>query len=73
MNWTRFLIYSLRWQLGGIIIAPILWVLLEYLEWDYIISMIIMQLIGAAIFYPIDMWIAKQKQKTIDKAKEKNK
>ena len=62
MNWKRFLTYSLRWQLGGIIIAPILWVLLEYLEWDYIISMIIMQLLGAIIFYPIDMWIAKQKE-----------
>jgi hypothetical protein len=62
MNWKRFLIYSLRWQLGGIIIAPILWVLLEYLKLEYILAMIIMQLIGAAIFYPIDMRIAKQKE-----------
>jgi len=61
MNWKRFLIYSLRWQLGGIIIAPILWFLLEYMEMRYIIAMVSMQLIGAVIFYPIDMWIAKRK------------
>jgi hypothetical protein len=62
-NIKRFLLYALRWQVGGIIIAPILWLLLEYLKLEYILSMVTMQLIGACIFYPIDMWIAKQKEK----------
>jgi len=72
MNWKRFLLYNLRWQLGGIIIAPILWLFLEYLQWDYILSMFLMQLFGAAIFYPLDMWIARQKDKINTKAIEKN-
>lgn len=73
MNWKRFLMYSLRWQLGGIVIAPILWVLLENWELNYILSMFLMQIAGAAIFYPIDMWIAKQKDKVLLKAIKKNK
>jgi len=63
VNWKRFGLYALRWQLGGIIIAPILWVLLEYLKIEYVLSTILMQLIGAVIFYPIDMWIASKKKK----------
>jgi len=60
VNWKRFGLYVLRWQLGGIIIAPILWLLLEFLKLEYIVAMVAMQLIGASIFYPIDMWIAKR-------------
>lgn len=63
MNWKRFLLYALRWQLGGLVIAPILWVFLEYYQLNYIVAMIIMQVFGAIIFYPIDMWIAKRKEK----------
>jgi hypothetical protein len=59
----RFGFYMLRWQFGGIIIAPILWVLLEVLKLEYITAMVLMQFIGACIFFPIDMWIAKQKEK----------
>lgn len=69
VNWKRYWIYNVRWQLGGLVLGPILWVLLELIEFPYIIAMIILQLVGAAIFYPIDMWIAKQKNKNDDKVK----
>ena len=59
----RFGFYMLRWQFGGIILAPILWVLLEVISMEYIKAMIVLQFIGACIFFPIDMWIAKQKEK----------
>jgi len=36
--------------------------LLEHWKLDYILAMFLMQLIGAVIFYPIDMWIAKRKK-----------
>lgn len=62
MNWKRYSIYFLRWQLGGIIIAPILWLLLEYWELGYLWATFLMQFIGSMIFYPIDMWIAKRKK-----------
>ena len=62
----RFGFYMLRWQLGGIILAPILWFFLEKCEWPYLISMIVLQLIGACIFFPIDMWISKQKVKNAE-------
>ncbi|CAG7581202.1 MAG: hypothetical protein SLAVMIC_00725 [uncultured marine phage] len=60
-NRKRFTLYALRWQLGGIILAPILWTLLEYFKLPYLMSMIILQLIGACIFFPIDMWISRQR------------
>ena len=65
-NRKRFTLYALRWQLGGIILAPILWVLIEYFKIAYIPAMIILQLIGACIFFPIDMWISRQRGKKKD-------
>ena len=53
----------LRWHLGGVILAPILWVILEHFKLPYLPGMLILQTIGAFIFFPIDMWIAKQKEK----------
>lgn len=52
----RFIIYLMRWQLSGVILAPCIYLLSDY---GSIVSAIVANLIGGIIFYWIDKLIFK--------------
>ena len=53
----RFIIYLMRWQLSGVILAPCIYLLNDY---GSIVSAIVANLIGGIIFYWIDKTIFKK-------------
>ena len=69
MNWKRYLIYHLKWQLGAIVAIPSLYLFLDVLHLNYCLAIFLFQLIGAIIFYPIDKWILSRKEQP-DKIKK---
>lgn len=52
----RFIIYLMRWQLSGVILAPCIYLMKDY---GSIVSAIVANLIGGIIFYWIDKLIFK--------------
>lgn len=54
----RFVIYACRWQLSSIILAPVIWLVPN----QPIVAAIVANLIGACVFFPIDMWIFKKRK-----------
>jgi hypothetical protein len=53
----KFLIYAIKWQGGTPIMALCLWVL----PLDGWLKVIVGNIIGAIIFFPIDSWIFRKK------------
>ena len=62
--WIRYAKYHLRWQTGFLIATPVMYICIDYLKMDYWLAVIIFQFIGALIFYPIDAYLFKKKQKS---------
>ena len=62
----KFLLYAMKWQLGTIITVPLLYLFIDILHLSYLWSTICFNLVGAAIFFPIDLWIFRKKDKNTD-------
>lgn len=58
-----FLTYALKWQLGFIVTVPSLYFFIDYCKLNYVWATILMQIIGAVVFYPIDSRIFNKQQK----------
>lgn len=58
-----FLTYALKWQLGFIVTIPSLYFFIDYCHLNYVWATILMQIIGAVVFYPIDSYIFKKQNK----------
>lgn len=54
----QFLLYTLRWMLGGVVLSPIL--ALFYSLGPFIAN-VLTSIVGAIIFYLVDKWIFKTK------------
>ena len=54
----KFLIYSLRWQLSSIVLAPCI----ALIPQNPVVSAVVANLIGGCIFYWIDKWIFRKDQ-----------
>lgn len=54
----RFIIYLMRWQLSGVILAPCIYLLSDY---GSIVSAIVANLIGGTIFYKLDKYLFNKK------------
>lgn len=50
----RFFLYLGRWQLSGIVLAPVLYLLTDVNPMESVGATIIANLIGGAIFYWVD-------------------
>ena len=61
-NWQikRKLAYALKWQMGSPLIALILWVMNKAGSQNTLVNIIIANIVGAIIFYPIDKKIFKK-------------
>jgi len=59
----QFIIYLLRWIVSGIVILPFIYLLINYKcckgKYQEYIHLILVQVIGAFIFYNIDKYIFK--------------
>jgi putative flippase GtrA len=69
-KWKRYLLYHFKWQIGAVVAVPSLYLFLDILHLRYWLAIFLFQLIGAIVFYPIDMWILSRKEQT---TKKKNK
>ena len=61
-----FLKYMCKWQLGFIVAVPCLYFFIDVLEYPLWLSTILFNFVGAVIFYPIDVWILKNKKSVMD-------
>lgn len=66
LDWKKYLSYHLKWQLGFIITVPLMYLFLDVLHINYLLSVFLFQLIGAFIFYPIDNSIFNKQSMLID-------
>lgn len=57
----KFLKYASRWQLGFFVLVPCMYLFSDILQWPHWATTITFQLIGAIIFFPIDMIILNKK------------
>jgi hypothetical protein len=55
----RFLIYFFRWQISSLILAPCIYIFSD----SIILAAICSNAIGASIFWWIDKWIFKERNK----------
>ena len=62
---NRIILYYLRWLLSGIVMLPFLYLFQTYSNLNYYITLLILQMIGATIFYNIDKRIFKDKPKCV--------
>jgi len=58
----KFILYLIRWQLS----TPILAICMQWLEFNTVVKTIIANLIGGMIFFWIDKYIFKEKEKVND-------
>lgn len=56
-DWKKYLNYHLKWQLGIIITAPLMYLFIDYCGMNYWLAVLSFQFVGAIIFYPIDTYI----------------
>lgn len=61
----QFLTYMFKWQIGIIICAPLMYLFIDYLHFPYWLSMVCFNFVGAIVFYPIDTWIFKRRERQI--------
>lgn len=54
--YKKFGIYHLRWQMG-LILAPLMVLLVDILHLNTVLALILFNIIGATLFYPIDKHI----------------
>lgn len=61
-NWQikRKLAYALKWQMGSPLIALILWVMNKVGSQNTLVNIIIANIVGAIVFYPVDKKIFKK-------------
>lgn len=61
-NWQikRKLVYALKWQMGSPLIALILWVMNMVGSQNTLVNIIIANIVGAIVFYPVDKKIFKK-------------
>lgn len=61
-NWQikRKLVYALKWQMGSPLIALILWVMNKVGSQNTLVNIIIANIVGAIVFYPVDKKIFKK-------------
>ena len=55
----RYLLYLARWQLSGIVLAPVLYLMTGINPMESVAATIVANLIGGAIFYWMDRIIFK--------------
>ena len=62
MNIKRFIKYLLRWQLSGVVLAPVLAIFWGSPLWDFSVigATVVANLIGGSIFYWVDKQIFKK-------------
>lgn len=65
-NWKQFLIYHGKWQLSTIVTIPLMYLFTDIVGMPYWGSIISFNIIGAFIFWPIDKWIFRNKQKSLN-------
>lgn len=58
--------YHIRWQMGFVIFSPCMY-LFNYWHIDTWVSIILMQFVGAIIFWPLDKYIFKKKEPIVIK------
>ena len=65
-NWQikRKLVYALKWQMGSPLIALILWVMNKAGSQNTLVNIIIANIVGAIIFFPVDKKIFKNRSDT---------
>lgn len=65
-NWQikRKLIYALKWQMGSPLIAFILWVMNKVGSQNTLVNIIIANIVGAIVFFPVDKKIFKNRSDT---------
>jgi len=54
----KYIIYLVRWQLSGLIIAPCIY----FLHGNAILSSVVGNLLGGIIFWFVDKWIFSKKK-----------
>jgi hypothetical protein len=55
MDWKKYLIYHGRWQLSTVVMLGPITVFSWYFGPQ--VSLVLSQVIGAAVFYKVDQWI----------------
>ncbi len=63
-NWKTIGLYHFKWQVGIIIIWPSLELCHSILKLETLPALLLSNFIGALLFYPIDLLIFNNKQKT---------
>ena len=56
----RYLEYHARWQVSGVIMIPLMY-LIKYLGFTLYMNIIIAQFVGAIVFWKIDKWLFEHK------------
>ena len=56
----RFFLYLARWQLSGIVLAPVLYLMTHINPMESAVATIIANLIGGTVFYHLDKMIFKK-------------
>jgi len=61
-NWQikRKMVYALKWQMGSPLIALVLWVMNMAGSQNTLVNIIIANIVGAIVFYPVDKKIFKK-------------
>ena len=59
---TRFILYLLRWQLSGVVLAPVLALMTSRPLWEpsIVAATIVANLIGGTVFFWVDKKIFKE-------------
>jgi hypothetical protein len=67
MKWypinKQLLTYHAKWQIGFFITTPCMYLFSDVLQWPHWATVIAFQFIGACIFWPVDNWIFRRKNK----------
>ncbi len=58
---NKYLLYGLKWQAGTPIVAVGMWALTQKAGMGYLAATVVVNIIGAVIFYKIDEYIFKKK------------
>lgn len=58
----KFLVYHFRWQCG-LLLTPLLFLFIDFWHLNYWIAMILFNVCGAFIYFPVDKYIFKAREK----------
>ena len=56
-KYKAFFLYALKWQVGAIVAIPSMYFFHDYLHWNNLWTTVAFQLLGAIVFYQVDLYI----------------